>query len=98
MGTLKGYKADIRLKEGAKPIFKKSCSVAYALQPLLEIELDQVQRDGILEPVEISDLATPLVIVPKKHGKLRVCGDFKIAINQCVETKQYPLLTTDSRK
>ena len=48
MGAIKGYKADIRLKEGAKPIFKKSHSVAYALQPLLETELDQMQRDGIL--------------------------------------------------
>ena len=52
-------------------------------------------RDGILEPVENSDWATPLVIVPKKNGRLRVCGDFKVTINQCVETKQYPLPTTD---
>lgn len=52
VGTIKGYKADIRLKEGAKSIFKKSRSVAYALQALLEAELDQMQKDGILEPVE----------------------------------------------
>ena len=83
VGTIKGYKADIRLKEGAKPIFKKSRSVAYALQPLLEAELDQMQRDGILEPVENSDWATPLVIVPKNNGRIRVCGDFKVTINQC---------------
>ena len=36
-----------------------------------------------------------IVIVPKRNGKLRVCGDFKVTINQCVETKQYPLPTTD---
>ena len=95
VGTIKGYKADIRLKEGAKPIFKKSRSVAYALQPLLEAELDQMQRDGILEPVENSDWATPLVIVPKNNGRIRVCGDFKVTINQCVETKVYPLPTTE---
>ena len=34
VGTIKEYKADIRLKEGAKPIFKKSRPVAYALQPV----------------------------------------------------------------
>ena len=82
--------------EHAKPIFKKSRSVAYGLQPLLETEFDQMIRDGILEPVENSDWATPLVIVPKKNGRLRVCGDFKVTINQCVETKQYPLPTTDN--
>ena len=35
------------------------------------------------------------MIVPKSNGKIRVCGDFKVTINQCVETKSYPLLTTE---
>ena len=30
----------IRLKENVKPIFKKSHSVVYALQPALEVELE----------------------------------------------------------
>ena len=95
VGTIRGYKADIRLKQGAKPIFKKSRSVAYALQPALDAELDRMQKEGILEPVEKSDWATPLVIVPKNNGKIRVCGDFKVTINQCVETKLYPLPTVE---
>ena len=53
-----------------------------------------MQQEGILEPVERSECATPLVIVPKRN-KLRVCGDFKVTINQCVEKKTYPLPTTD---
>jgi len=48
-----------------------------------------------LEPVERSEWATPLVIVPKSNGKLRICGDFEVTINQCVETKIYPLPTTE---
>ena len=95
VGTIKGYKANIRLKEGAKPIFKKSRPVAYALQPILEAELNRMQKEGILEPVESSEWATPLVVVPKMNGKIRVCGDFKVTINQCVETKQYPLPTVE---
>ena len=95
VGAIKAYKADIRFKEGAKPNFKKSRSVAYALLPLLQTELDQMQRDGILKPVENSDWETPLMIVPKKNGRLRVCGYFKVTINPCVETKQYPLPTSD---
>lgn len=95
VGTITGYKAVIRLKQGAKPIFKKSRSVAYALQPALETELDRMQAEGILQPVEQSEWATPLVIVPKTNGKIRVCGDFKVTVNQCVETKSYPLPTTE---
>ena len=54
VGTIKGYKTNIELKEGAKPIFKKSRPVAYALQPILEAKLNRLQKEGILEPVENS--------------------------------------------
>ena len=39
VGCIRGYTATIRLKENMKPIFKKSRSVPYALQPALEAEL-----------------------------------------------------------
>ena len=44
-------RAVIRLKEGTKSIFKKSRSVAYALQPALEVELTRMQQEGIPELV-----------------------------------------------
>lgn len=65
-----GYQADIKLKEGAKPVFKKSRSVAYALQPLLDAELKWLQDEGIIEPVQTSPWATLLVVVPKSNGKI----------------------------
>ena len=81
VGTIKGYKAVINLKQGAKPFFKKSRSVTYAPQPALETELERMQAEGILELVERSEWATPLVILSKSNGKIRVCGDFKVTIN-----------------
>ena len=95
IGTIRGYKADIHLKEGTKPVFKKSRPVAYALQPLLEAELERLQSEGILKPVETSQWATPLVVVPKANGKIRVCGDYKVTVNRCLETKIYPLPTIE---
>ena len=80
----------IMLKENMKQIFKKSCSVPYALQPALDEELNQMQKDGIIA-TDNSEWATTMVIVPKGNGKIRVCGDFKVTINQCVEIKLYPL-------
>ena len=95
VGTIVGYQADVKLKEGTKPIFKKCRSVAYALQPTLEAELQRLQEEGIIEPVQTSPWATPLVVVPKANGKIRVCGDYKVTVNRCVETKIYPLPTID---
>ena len=74
----------MRLRPEAKPIlFKKSRQVAYALQAALSQEIEYVRQQGILEPVDTSEWATPLVVVPKTNGRLRVCGDYKVTINQC---------------
>ena len=45
--------------------------------------------------MESSKWATPLVVVPKTNGRLRVCGDYKVTINQSVEKKVYPLPTAE---
>ena len=95
LGTIVGYQADIKLKEGTKPIFRKYRPVAYALQSTLEAELKRLQEEGIIEPVQTSSWATPLVVVPKANGKIRVCGDYKVTVNRCVETKIYPLPTIE---
>ena len=95
IGTIQGYTADARLQANAKPIFNKSRPVAYALQPALDKELQYLQQAEILEPVEFSKWATPLVVVPKTNGRLRMCGDYKVAINQSVEKKVYPLPTAE---
>ena len=75
--------------------FKTNQSVAYVLHPALEVKLNRMQLEGILESVKRNVWATPLVIVLKSDGKLRVCDDFKITINQCMETKTYPLPATE---
>ena len=55
VGCIRGYTATIRLNKNVKPIFKKSRSVPYALQPALDAELDQMQIDGIIEPTDNSE-------------------------------------------
>ena len=38
-----------------------------------------------------SEWAAPVVLVPKKDGYLRVCGDYKTTVNQSADVDQYPL-------
>ena len=85
----------MRLQPNTKPVFKKSRPVGYALQPALDKELQCLQQVGILEPVESSEWATPLVAIPKTNGRLRVCGNYKVTINQNIEKKVYPLPTAE---
>ncbi len=57
----------------------------------IEDEIDRLEREGILEKVTHSEWATPIVAVPKSDGKVRLCGDFKVTVNQALQVDQYPL-------
>ena len=64
-------------------------SVPFALKS--KVELDDLQSKGIISTVKHSTWATPIVPVLKKNGKVRICGDYKLTINQAAPTKTYPL-------
>lgn len=69
--------------------------LAYALRGPVERALEQMVRDGILTPVATSDWATPIVPVVKKDGSIRVCADYKLTLNKCLEVDHYPLPKVD---
>ncbi|KAG7307507.1 hypothetical protein JYU34_007710 [Plutella xylostella] len=48
-------------------------------------------REGIIEPVETADWATPLVPVPKADGGIRICADYKVTLNPVLLIDKYPL-------
>ncbi|XP_037974858.2 uncharacterized protein K02A2.6-like isoform X1 [Plutella xylostella] len=46
---------------------------------------------GVIEPVESSDWATPLVIANKPDGSLRICADYKVTLNPYLAVDKYPV-------
>jgi len=95
LGTIKGFKADIKLQDDATPIFYKARPVPYALRQNVEEELDCLEKLGIAKKVEQSDWASPIVCVPKKDGSIRICGDFQVSMNQVLLLNPYLLPNTE---
>ena len=92
IGTLEGFQAKLAGDTEAIPKFYKPRAVPCAIRDAVEVDLDRMERLGIVERVHTSEWAPPIVPVPKADGSIRICGDFKVTINPVLEVDQYPLL------
>ncbi|CAG9106017.1 unnamed protein product [Plutella xylostella] len=91
LGCFTGGRARLHVREGAAPVFCRARPLPYALRARVDAELDRMLRDGVIEPVETSDWATPLVIANKADGSLRLCADYKVTLNRVLAIDKYPV-------
>ena len=78
VGVLKGYEATILLKENISPFYSESRRIPIQLLPLINVKLKKMVKQGILEhvPKGGSNWASPIVVLRKADGDLRICGDY----------------------
>ena len=89
---LKGFEAKILVDLSAKPKYCKARVVPYALRDKVEKELTRLVNEGTLEPVDVSDWASPIVTVLKPDKvSVRIGGDFKQIINPVSTLDNYPI-------
>ncbi|XP_018360496.1 PREDICTED: uncharacterized protein K02A2.6-like [Trachymyrmex cornetzi] len=84
-------KCSLQLRHNSKPVFIKPREIPYAIRKDVELELEELQRDEIITPIEKSDWGSPLVPVPKPDGKIRLCVDYKVAVNPQLMESHYPI-------
>ncbi|GFX55977.1 retrovirus-related Pol polyprotein from transposon 412 [Trichonephila clavipes] len=78
-------------------IQNKSCSmelervrtVPFALKG--RVEIDRLEREGIIEKVDSSEWANPDVPVVKTDGSIRLCADYSVTLNPNLIVPQHPL-------
>ncbi|KAK6761919.1 hypothetical protein RB195_022856 [Necator americanus] len=81
------------ITDNAVPVFKEKRPVPYASMPDLDAEIDRLVAEQVISPVEHSEWATPMVVVKKKSGQIRLCGDFSTGLNDALQLHQHPLPT-----
>ncbi|XP_039862929.1 uncharacterized protein LOC120718450 [Simochromis diagramma] len=94
-GTLRGTTVKLCVDPFARPRFFKPRTVPYAMKAKVEAELERLQQIGVIEPIEFSDWAAPIVPVLKEDGGVRICGDYKLTVNQASQLDAYPLPRVD---
>lgn len=91
LGKLEGTTAKIYVDENAKPRYFKPRPVPYSIRGKIESELERLEKQGIIEPVQFSEWAAPIVPIVKSDGSLRICGDYKVTVNQVSKLDNYPI-------
>lgn len=92
---IKGVEVDIRMKENARPFVHKAYTVPFSIRGKVEKYLDEIEESGIIEKIDDAEWASPLVIVKKPSGDLRVCMDGSKTINPYIESNHYPIPLID---
>lgn len=89
------FKVHLRLKEGARPQFRKPSTIPFKLKDQVREKFrDMLERD-IVKKVVYSDWASQIVLADKKDGTVRVCCNYKPTLNPWLEGNGYPIPKID---
>ncbi|XP_058826773.1 uncharacterized protein LOC131686795 [Topomyia yanbarensis] len=79
---IKGVEVDIRMDSNANPVVHKPYTVAFKHRDIVGAHLDDLEAKGILEKVEYTEWASPIVVVVKPNKK-----DIRIFIEELITNK-----------
>jgi transposase InsO family protein len=74
----------------------KSRQIPYGLRAAVKENLDEMVREGVLQPVPTSSWATPIVTVIKPNGQPRICGDYRLTVNPLLQQTATTTLDVDA--
>ena len=82
---------EIKTDENVEPVIHAPRSVPVAIRNQVKIELDNLERCGIIKPVtEPTKWVNSMVCVRKKNGRVRICID-PTDLNKAICREHYPM-------
>lgn len=80
----------IYIKEDFRPVRQPQRRMNHALKNIVKEELQKLLDAGFIYPILDSQWVSPLVIVPKKNCKWRICVDYRV-LNKATQKDNFPL-------
>lgn len=85
----------IILEDNAKPVQQRPYRLNPKYSALVHKEIKKLLECGFIYPIPYSEWVSPIVIVPKKNGKIRICQDYR-KLNNVTKKDHFPLPFTDT--
>ena len=96
VGKLKDYQQTIHVDPSIAPVAQPPRRIPFHLQRQVATKLDELQRLDIIETVNgPTPWVSPLVVVPKSNGEVRICVDMR-QVNTTVIRQRYPIPTVET--
>ena len=96
VGLLKGNELKLHVDESVKPVAQHVRRIPFGLREKVDVKLDELLELDIIEevPEGPSGWISPLVVVPKSDGDVRVCVDMRRA-NEAIIRERHPIPTVE---
>ena len=95
MGKISDVKVRIHIDENVTPKAQTHRRIPYHIRKDVEQELQHLEEKDIIEHVEgPTPWVSPIVVVPKKSGGVRLCVDMREA-NKAIKRERHPMPTID---
>ena len=97
VGKLKGYQFQVHVDQDVQPVAQPPRRVPFHICKQVEQELENLEKQGIIEPVQgPTPWVSPVVAVPKPHkpNEIRLCLDLRHP-NKAVKRHRHPTPTID---
>ena len=95
-GKLKNVQFKLHVNKDVKPVAQPVRRLHFGLRDKVDKKLDELLKEDIIEEVPSgpTEWGSPLVVVPKPDGDVRVCVDMRRA-NEAIERERHPIPTIE---
>ncbi|CAB3979614.1 Hypothetical predicted protein, partial [Paramuricea clavata] len=95
VGKLKDFQMKLHIKDDVKPVAQPVRRLLFGLRAKVDKKLKELLEDIIEEvPSRPTGWISPLAVVPKPDGDIRICVDMRQA-NKAIERELHPILTIE---
>lgn len=90
LGLAKGFIHRIKTRAGVQPVASKLRRLPLMLRPRVSSELQRLESLDIIERINASEWVSPIVVIEKKDGSIRLCVDLREP-NKAIVPDSFPL-------
>ena len=95
IGKLKNFELKIHIDPSVKPVAQSQRRIPFGLRKKVEDKLTELLDADIIEKADgPTSWVSPVCIVPKPSGEIRLCVDMRCA-NEAIQRERHPIPTID---